>query len=439
MSGGSGDLLSLLRRDETPPRGRGTLLSLTSPQAIRDFNSQLQPMINSGIRIARQNAQQQLQDYVYPILGMEGKADPHEIKKYKPPKDIGKDENINSLSQKIGSSKGRKTNIEINNNEKQKKVRQSKLRNGDFTAEQKWRIYKTKVEPELIDQIVQPEPNQIEQSIKNAFKEFHIPNIKNIVKEAKDNDDLDNKDVLHAKEVLYNDIVNVPIQSTNNEKDLPANFGHAAETDLEKIIANRRLEELDKDYEKLLRVREAKMKAKDERKRIAEENRNYKIDIKEYNREVHRVRKEKVEAKKEVEYKKQQAKNEAEKTRLEEAAKKQQAIVDNYHKVRAQDKIGNAILANRDRTKHIEKVLAKDKIGNAIRANRDRTKYLENIEKAQKKSPTKLGVRGRPPAAVQLQLSDLQKDYLKNTGSLMSPTSLRKARATLSVKNKGPG
>lgn len=406
--------------------GRILDFSSASPMRRISFSSSspdAQPMINTELRAAaRPTTAQRIQSYVYPIFGIgEGKADEHEFKKYKPPKAIQPDENINALSQKIGNSKGKKTNIEIKN-EKPKKERQRKMKNGDFTSEQKWRIYKTKVEPELINQIVQSEPNQIEQSIKNAFKEFHIPNMQNIVNEAnKDNADLDNKEVLHAKEVLYNDIVNVPVQSTNNEKQLPANFGHMAETDVEKIIRDRKLEGRVRQREERIRAREEKFKAKEERQIIAELNKASKIELKEYNRDLAIRAKEAREKADRARFEEIEAKKEAERRRLEEASQKQKEIVDNYNKVLAQRKIGSALLTNR------------------AMANYKEMKEKEKPKKTTKKSPTKFGIRGRPPTEVKEKLGDLAKDYLNKTGSPMSPSDLRQARAALSVKHKGPG
>ena len=81
--------------------------------------------------------------------------------------------------------------------------------------------------------------------------------MKNIVNHTDDyNDDLDQTHLLHAKEMLYNDIVKAPIQATNNEinKTIPKESHCINDTDLEKVITERRRKERAKIARKDMKV-----------------------------------------------------------------------------------------------------------------------------------------------------------------------------------------
>jgi hypothetical protein len=440
MSGGAGgDLLSLLNRDMTPPRRRagGVSLALTSPESVREIGRQTQSMIGTGLRIIQNNARLNLEDIVAPILRFTqngGAAVEHKYKKYTPPTKLKSENEINYLTQKIGSRKGKKTNIDIINEKPKKERKQKKSRNGDFTAEQKWRIYKTKVEPKIIDQIVQEEPSQIELSIKNAFKDLHIPNMKNIIKNAEDeNDDLDKTDLTHAKEVLYNDIVNVPVQATNNEVDktIP-NGSHMAETDVEKLVKEREQEQ----------KRKRRQEDKERKKDKALSNKSKKEDLKDYNRELsYKITEEKkaIKEAKEAEKKAINEAKKAEKQRLDEAKKKQQAIVDNYHRVVASDKIGNNLLSLNKRNKYNQ--MRDNEI--AAEAAAAAAERIEGLAKAAARTRVRLskpsaiayGIKGRPTRAVAEQIQEVQRDLLMKTGRLPTPKQIRAIRAELSAKS----
>jgi hypothetical protein len=107
------------------------------------------------------------------------------------PKNL-KSEPINPLSIRIGTRKGKSTNIDLDAN----KPKRKRMPRGILSDEQKWRIYKSEVEPKLVDSIVQAEPNQMLESIKEAFHEVIAPSIGKLLKDTqRDNADL-NSDIV---------------------------------------------------------------------------------------------------------------------------------------------------------------------------------------------------------------------------------------------------
>lgn len=103
-------------------------------------------------------------------------------------------EDINPLSINIGTKKGRKTNIKVPKELKTPQKRGRKPKNGENTNEQKWRLYKTNIEPKLREQMKTEEPNEITETIKEALKDINISNSKNILDEAKqDTTDISNE------------------------------------------------------------------------------------------------------------------------------------------------------------------------------------------------------------------------------------------------------
>ena len=100
-------------------------------------------------------------------------------------------EEINPLNIKIGSKKGRKTNIKI---PKEPKISKRKPKNSDISSEQKWRLYKTNIEPKLTEQMKTDEPNELNETIREALKDINISNTKNILDQAKkDTTDISNE------------------------------------------------------------------------------------------------------------------------------------------------------------------------------------------------------------------------------------------------------
>ncbi len=115
--------------------------------------------------------------------------------KMKLSKDFGKD--VNPLKVKV-SSKGKvETNITIPKEKKLKapksemtdpvliKRKRGRPKNGDYSGEQKWRVYKTTVEPKLTEQIRgENEPSELLQSIQEGFSQLNPDNLKNILIDA---------------------------------------------------------------------------------------------------------------------------------------------------------------------------------------------------------------------------------------------------------------
>lgn len=126
-----------------------------------------------------------------------------------PPKKL-KPEKLNDLTVKIGSKKGKKTNIEIPIEKPvtAKRGRGRPPKNGDYSDDQKFRIYKTQVEPKLLDAMRLEEPDQLVESIKKAFKEINADNMKNVIKEAK-------TDTLPLKEMV------LPSDTTKQSSQIP--------------------------------------------------------------------------------------------------------------------------------------------------------------------------------------------------------------------------
>lgn len=96
----------------------------------------------------------------------------------------------NELNIKIGSRKKgvKNPNIRPNLN--------NNLYNGAYTQEQKWRIYKGKVEPKILDLIKPEDTNQLLETLKRAFKETGLINIKSILEEARKDKSSIDKDII---------------------------------------------------------------------------------------------------------------------------------------------------------------------------------------------------------------------------------------------------
>ena len=84
-----------------------------------------------------------------------------------------KPEPINRLTTKIGVVEGRKTNIKIG---KTKKAKTNFKNNGVLSSDQKWKIYKSEIEPKLTDRIFEEEEpdNKMLEIIKEALKETNV-------------------------------------------------------------------------------------------------------------------------------------------------------------------------------------------------------------------------------------------------------------------------
>lgn len=94
-----------------------------------------------------------------------------------------KPEPINRLTTKIGVVEGRKTNIKIG---KTKKAKTNFKNNGVLSSDQKWKIYKSEIEPKLTDRIFEEEEpdNKMLEIIKEALKETNV-NIGKILRDTK--------------------------------------------------------------------------------------------------------------------------------------------------------------------------------------------------------------------------------------------------------------
>ena len=127
---------------------------------------------------------------------MATKINPLVINKKTNPK-LKTEETINPLVIRTGVKKGIKTNIKINENENGvpiKKPRGSKK--GILSLDQKWRVYKTEVEPKLTDRLLQAEPSEMLENIKQAFHETVAPGMAKLLSDTKkDNADL-NSDII---------------------------------------------------------------------------------------------------------------------------------------------------------------------------------------------------------------------------------------------------
>ena len=93
-----------------------------------------------------------------------------------------KPEPINRLTIKTGVVKGRKTNIKVEETKKSKK----NFKNGVLSYDQKWRIYKSEIEPKLTDRVLEEEEpnNKMLDTIKEALKETNV-NIGKILRDTK--------------------------------------------------------------------------------------------------------------------------------------------------------------------------------------------------------------------------------------------------------------
>ena len=122
--------------------------------------------------------------------------------KMKLPKDFGKD--VNPLKVKVSSKGKGEINITIPKEKQLKasnnvmtdpvllKRKRGRPKNGDYSGEQKWRVYKTTVEPKLTEQVrAENEPSELLQTIQEGFSQLNPDNLKKILKDAEDtNSDL---------------------------------------------------------------------------------------------------------------------------------------------------------------------------------------------------------------------------------------------------------
>ena len=106
-------------------------------------------------------------------------------------------EKINPLVIRTGVRKGIKTNIKINENENGVPIKKPRGRKkGILSLDQKWRVYKTEVEPKLTDRLLQAEPSEMLENIKQAFHETVAPGMAKLLSDTKkDNADL-NSDII---------------------------------------------------------------------------------------------------------------------------------------------------------------------------------------------------------------------------------------------------
>ena len=122
--------------------------------------------------------------------------------KMKLPKNFGKD--VNPLKVKVSSKGKGEINITIPKEKQLKasknvmtdpvllKRKRGRPKNGDYSGEQKWRVYKTTVEPKLTEQVrAENEPSELLQTIHEGFSQLNPDNLKKILKDAEDtNSDL---------------------------------------------------------------------------------------------------------------------------------------------------------------------------------------------------------------------------------------------------------
>ena len=103
------------------------------------------------------------------------------------------DTDINPLTIQIKNSENtRKTNMRIPKETKYRKPKS--IRGQTLSTDQKWRVYKTKVEPKLLDKLVEDNPDELLATIKKAINERTAPNLNKILNDAqRDNMDLNSE------------------------------------------------------------------------------------------------------------------------------------------------------------------------------------------------------------------------------------------------------
>ena len=108
-----------------------------------------------------------------------------------------------------GGTERIRTNIKI------RKPRKPRASKGTFSAEQKWRIYKSHVEPKLYDQLFTEEPKDLISSIKEAINESRAPDIHKLLENTEKTNDH-----LHTELITPNQIDSTPKQKS---KDVETN------------------------------------------------------------------------------------------------------------------------------------------------------------------------------------------------------------------------
>ena len=124
---------------------------------------------------------------------------------------------INKLTSKSGVEKGRKSNIKIGKTRKSK----TSISGGVLSGDQKWRVYKSDIEPQLSDRNLQEEPNsEMLATIRHALNETGMSNVGKILKDTNKDTETDVKSDIVSPSQIGTSYMDKMKAAYNNENEL---------------------------------------------------------------------------------------------------------------------------------------------------------------------------------------------------------------------------
>ena len=217
---------------------------------------------------------------------MATKINPLVINKKTNPK-LKTEETINPLVIRTGVKKGIKTNIKINENENGvpiKKPRGSKK--GILSLDQKWRVYKTEVEPKLTDRLLQAEPSEMLENIKQAFHETVAPGMAKLLSDTKkDNADL-NSDIITPSHINTSIKQKTEVNKESQKEEDNSMMGRAIRG---MEVAKKEKEDNQARLAEIMKTRAERKKAQNEYKPVLQEVIKKEEEVKHFSQNVNKI------------------------------------------------------------------------------------------------------------------------------------------------------